>query len=1102
MYLLIPVAVSLLIVARRGAVPADRPEGGGISLSCRRFQPRVLHVVGVVRGQRSVHLPPRALLESVDRADRSGVRLLASAPEGWARTGWERVSLSRDARVVGDPSPKAFLEDLFDLALARSQPYDWLLYSNSDLAVLPGFYAELLSTRGSVVEYMRREASADADTLDGLLASAGELYGIGIDGFALRASVYASLRDVLPDFVIGEPYWDTAWSEVLRRLLPVRRDTKSLVHPRHPQVWDMANPTPAGKHNEKLYVAALVRGNAPYHHIVEQPDRTDTAVVVTSFGSDPSRLAASAEGLRRQLRQDLYADVYLVELVVEDGPGFPDDVLAQVRHLPLQGDASCLDLFQKEALQNVGWRTAAAEGDYEHFIFVDADVFAVELDWFSRIRERLRDDPSRAVQGFRLVTDPADSEFDRASVGAAFALGQQTDLTLNPGICWGLHRQLLELGDGLNPFCIDCAGDSAFVVEYLNTPTETYDPWLFGFRWFREIERDLPFSARLDCVPVDLVHVNHGPHRDRNYQAVRYAIDGFPPVRELVELGDDGLLRWRDPDCVERQLLRLRRRLSSRDAVDLVFREHGYVGRERVAPGPRIIREKPIVELKSPHPVSAEPDDRLLDAPPDRLPIFDPHAVYRTEWPFSWCDNVESTSDTTYVPLGADSEPPVLRLRPVSADRSVVMALATRPTWETVDLRRFASLELSVHAEGVTPEVVVWLTSRSEEGADAESARVSLGQLGLLPRRLQQFSIRLSDLETVPGFDLGRARQVLVLGQGCELLEVSRMSATSELTEIASADEPVVTLPAGRGSTELGRVRIEAGTVVASTGERLRGVPVWIYKWGSVNGLTDHARDPAFYAGLPELGVNAVRIVCFDAWQRSRGFPHYEFDSNGVDRVRFLEELDAAVDLATRAGLYALVNYHDTGRLDVEHCSTFWRLVAGRYADWANVLYELANEPVAWCPGDWGDAEVHAQEELFSTVRSLAPETHVTVCSFANTEGGRRSIGDVASALEIDWSNASLGFHCYETGGTSAPLVAARERFAVVCTEVDVPASSGGDAHVVPMDGEPWSTQTLERLGISWFAWRANGPEEVDRNFRHGFLADARRRGYAWVSDG
>ena len=106
------------------------------------------------------------------------------------------------------------------------------------------------------------------------------------------------------------------------------------------------------------------------------------------------------------------------------------------------------------------------------------------------------------------------------------------------------------------------------------------------------------------------------------------------------------------------------------------------------------------------------------------------------------------------------------------------------------------------------------------------------------------------------------------------------------------------------------------------------------------------------------------------------------------------------------------------------------------------------------------------------------------LCSFANTNDEYKPMIAVVDALDVDWSNASVGFHCYQTGGTSAPIVATRERYPVICTEVDVPVSAGGDANVVPMDGEDWPTQTLERLGISWFAWRANGPEELERHFR------------------
>jgi hypothetical protein len=1070
-------------------------------------QPSIFHCIGWYGSSPAFDQRFELFLESIDRAEQPDVRHLAFAEsrDAWSRPGWEVVELARDARSVGDARPKPFLKDMLDEALARAEAHDWLLYSNSDLGFAADTYVRLGSLRASAVEFMRRDVEGEPRTLDELFANPWALYGIGLDGFALRASLYARTRDALPDFVIGEPHWDTAWSEILRRFVPVRRDTVSLFHPRHAQVWDIAKPTPAGRHNEKLFVAALLEGNVPNHRIGEEPDRTDTAVVVASFGADPLRAAANVEGLRRQLGQDLYADVYLVELLLEDEESpFPSDVLAEVRHLVLRGDDACRDLFQKEALQNIGWRAALAEGGYEHFLFVDADVYATELDWFSRVRERLRDDPGRAVQGFRIVADPVDERFYRSSVGATFVLDHQTDLHPNPGIAWGLHRSLLESGDGFNPLCIECGGDSAFVTEYLNTAAVTYDPWLLDIRWFREIERDLPVRAALDCVPVDLVHVNHGPSRDRNYQEVRYAIDGFPPLDQLVELGADGLLRWRDPACPERRLLRRRPEMRSQAEVERLFAEHGYARRSNPPVERALPRQKPVSTAAPPRPLprpAAEP----AEPTPGRLSIFDPRQVYRSEWPFSWSDNVERGGAGAYAPLAAGRDTPTLSLRRLSPERAVVVALAVLPTWETADLRELDSLELTVLAAGgEAPEVLVWLTSHSPDGADGESEHVRLQARGLRPGVGERFTIDLAELVGTTGFDLAHTRQVVVVGRDCELLELSRIAATAGSRVEAPArrwlPRRLAPRPPGLSPSAPGRVRIERGTVVTDRGEQLRGVPVWIYKYGSRAGLSDHVADPSYYEGLRALGINGVRLVCFDAWQRSNGYPHYRYESSGRDRRRFLAELDTAVDLASRAGLYVLVNYHDVGCLDLEHCQAFWQLVAGRYADLTNVFYELANEPVAWSAEDWDDAALDAQRALLATVRVAAPRTHVVHFSFPNTFDGRRTMSDVAAALDADWTNASLGFHCYRTDGTSAPIVTAREQFPVLCTEVDVPVAFGGDPNGVPMDGEPWPTQTLERLAISWFSWRANGPHELELFFRQGILAAARRDGYAWAA--
>jgi hypothetical protein len=403
------------------------------------------------------------------------------------------------------------------------------------------------------------------------------VYSIGLDGFAIRASLFQEVRELLPDFVVGEPHWDTIYSGLFRRLLPVQRDHERLFHPKHPQVWDLAHATPAGVHNHELFVRSLNRGVAEKTLISNAPNHTDTAIVVAVFGKDPVRIEANIAGLREQLKQDLYADFFLVELLDEQsGSAYPEDLLNLVKHIPVTASDSSSGLFQKEALYNRGWRTALEQQSYEHFIFLDADIYCEQYDWFRRIRARLEEEPKRAVQGWRTVRDTEDPDLLYSSVGAAFVFNLQTGLPLNPGMCWGLHRSVLEMGDGFNPYCVDCAGDSAFVAEYLNTSVQQYDPWLYQWNWFREIERSIPFHAELDCVPMDVVHVHHGPLKQRNYDGFRYALDAFPPLRDLVRLNGDGILEWRDGKCLERRILEHRASMVSREAVDQLLDRFEY----------------------------------------------------------------------------------------------------------------------------------------------------------------------------------------------------------------------------------------------------------------------------------------------------------------------------------------------------------------------------------------------------------------------------------------------------------------------------------------------------------------------------------------------
>ena len=154
-------------------------------------------------------------------------------------------------------------------------------------------------------------------------------------------------------------------------------------------------------HNCKLYDDAIIYGTLDHTEISDADDKTDTAVILVNFGNDPVRIAASTKAIREQWKQDLFVDFYLVELLIDDQESlYPPEILSQLCYIPIQGDDANRDLFQKEPLMNLGWRTALKRGNYDYFIFLDSDLYSQRLDWFRQIRAKLREHPSRSVQGF------------------------------------------------------------------------------------------------------------------------------------------------------------------------------------------------------------------------------------------------------------------------------------------------------------------------------------------------------------------------------------------------------------------------------------------------------------------------------------------------------------------------------------------------------------------------------------------------------------------------------------------------------------------------------------------------------------------------------
>ena len=743
---------------------------------------KVVHAIAPYEGNSPLLQRQELFLESVSQAVREDVSLLALTLGKWQREGWKTIPLPRSAVAHGGDFGKPFIKDLFDQALEITSPQDWILYTNTDCAIVPGLYRQLRSLGATAVEYMRQDVEGNPGTLEELFSNARESCTAGLDGLALRAGFWTEIREHFPDFILGEPLWDPIYSGILRRIIPVHRDKKSLFHPKHEQTWSFENPSPGGRHNRKLFVEALTLGLADKAHLQDMPDVTDTAVISVSFGNDPLRARASHEGITGQLKQDLYCDFYLVEAQAETGQSaYSEDLRVQLNYIPVPCSGASQELFQKESLMNYAWKLALQRHEYDYFIFTDADIYSKQPDWFRQIRARLQENPSRAVQGYRMVKDTKDSNFHFSSLASAYVLGHQTSLPLNPGLCWGLHRSVLEMGNGFNSDCIECAGDSAFVAEYLNWGSFQYDPWLYQFDWFRKIEREVPFRVELDCVPVDIVHVHHGYAKERNYDGIRYAIEGFPPLKDIVGRDDHGLLYWKDADCLERELLKHRLRMSSREEVDRLFNEFAYQRNER--------KYKTDRSAGSTKPMFVSPGEHqqlLFPSPKSSLKqigkksrivnVFNPAEVFRNDFPFSWCEGIKKTAGSTYIPINRKHNPFTLVLDGADEMSHMIGSLPIQPSWEPFDLSGFTRLNFLIRvSEKMSSDIKVHLTSKGTNDLESLSRQISLVKKGIPREEFHQFSVPLCEFENGNGFEITRTKLVTFIGLNSFRMELAKI---------------------------------------------------------------------------------------------------------------------------------------------------------------------------------------------------------------------------------------------------------------------------------------------------------------------------------------
>lgn len=201
-----------------------------------------------------------------------------------------------------------------------------------------------------------------------------------------------------------------------------------------------------------------------------------------------------------------------------------------------------------------------------------------------------------------------------------------------------------------------------------------------------------------------------------------------------------------------------------------------------------------------------------------------------------------------------------------------------------------------------------------------------------------------------------------------------------------------------------GRVVLLDETLVTPDGERLRGTTFFVDLWDVPDMRANEDEYRAYFESIfDEYGLNCVRICPWiGKWQ-------YDLAGNEHHRTEYLSMIDTVVEWCRRSGVYAIVNLHIEYNtpVELEKAKAAWNVLAPRYKDQPHVIYELVNEPEP-------ESSLAVMSELYQHVRGIAPETHLIL--FSHVAATQYEEGAFEAACEgIDFGNASVGFHCYDS---------------------------------------------------------------------------------------
>jgi endoglucanase len=258
-----------------------------------------------------------------------------------------------------------------------------------------------------------------------------------------------------------------------------------------------------------------------------------------------------------------------------------------------------------------------------------------------------------------------------------------------------------------------------------------------------------------------------------------------------------------------------------------------------------------------------------------------------------------------------------------------------------------------------------------------------------------------------------------------------------------------------------GQLSVDGGTLVDKNNEpvALRGVSLGWHNWW-----------PRFYS------KETVAWLVSD-WHISLIRAAIGVEPDGAylsDPTQALRCLTTVVDAAIEQGIYVIVDWH-AHYIHTEEAKAFFALVATKYKNVPNVIYEIFNEP--WDDDmSWGEVKAYS-EEIIQTIRAAGVDNVILVGS----PHWDRDVDVVADDPITGYANLMYTFHFYAASHgqwlRSRADYALQKKIPIFVSEC-AGMQDSGDAAV---DLEEWNryVQWMRQHNLSWAAWSVSDKDET-----------------------